>query len=178
MVQSIYTSDAEIYLDMMTSDSQDIKDVRFVSDEMVRMDWTYTNDFIDASGRTNMVVAAYTTAQARLKLYSYLERLDTRALYCDTDSVVFTLRLGQWEPELGDYLGELTDEVEGIDITEFVTGGPQNYAYNLAKPNKDGVTTCCKVRGITLNYRNALDTNFETVKEMVSGKKNIVTDMS
>jgi hypothetical protein len=39
-------------------------------------------------------------------------------------------------------------------IIEFVTGGPKNYAYQIAKPDKDGNTTICKVRGITLNYKN------------------------
>ena len=29
--------------------------------------------------------------------------------------------------------------------------------------------TCCKVRGITLNYRNSLDINFQTMKIMVRG---------
>jgi len=175
MVQSTYISDPDIYFDMMTSDSQDIKDVKFVSDDMVRMDWSYAHDFVEASGRTNVVVAAYTTAQARLKLYSYLERLGTRALYCDTDSVVFTVRPDQWEPELGDYLGDLTAEEDGIDLAAFVTGGPKNYAYNLTKPNKDGYTTCCKVRGITLNYKKSLDINFDVVKEMVTGTKKVAT---
>lgn len=60
---------------MMTSDSQIVKNVRFVSNEMVHMDWIYLEDFVEVSGRTNVVVAAYTTAQARLKLYEYLKNL-------------------------------------------------------------------------------------------------------
>ena len=44
------------------------------------MDWVHKEDFLDTSGITNVVIAAYTTAQARLKLYQYLERLDRRAL--------------------------------------------------------------------------------------------------
>jgi hypothetical protein len=53
---------------MMTSSSQVIKNVRFVSEEMVHMDWLYLDDLVEVSGRTNVVIAAYTTAQARLKL--------------------------------------------------------------------------------------------------------------
>ncbi|XP_021343356.1 uncharacterized protein LOC110448805 [Mizuhopecten yessoensis] len=175
LIQSSYISDPCEYFDMMSSDSQIVKDVNIVSDQMVRMDWNYNSDFLTASGRTNAVVAAYTTAQARLKLYSYLETLDRRALYCDTDSVVFTVEPGQWEPELGDNLGDLTDEVEGSSIVTFVTGGPKNYAYTLSKPNRDGEMSCCKVRGITLNYKNSLEINHETVKDMVCGKKEKVT---
>ena len=117
-----------------------------------------------------VVIAAYTTAQARLKLYSYLQHLNTRDLYADTDSIVFSVKTGEWEPPLGDFLGDLTDEVPSNSITHFVTGGPKNYAYKLGKPDKDGSMTCWKVRGITLNYKNALDINFETVKDMVLHK--------
>ena len=57
--------------------------------KLVHMDWLYLDDLVEVSGRTNVVIAAYTTAQARLKLYGYLERLNTRTLYCDTDCNLF-----------------------------------------------------------------------------------------
>lgn len=89
-------------------------------------------------------------------------------MYCDTDSAVFTTAPGQWEPPLGDYLGDLTDEVPDSkapdnSITYFVTGGPKNYAFRLARPNKKRQTSICKVHGITLN---ALDINFDNVQKM------------
>ena len=47
---------------------------------------------------------------------------------------------------MGDYLGELTDELDDDDcITTFVSGGPKNYSYQT----KNGKTVC-KVRGFTL----------------------------
>ena len=54
------------------------------------MDWTYLDDFVEVSGRTNDLLVAYSTAQARLNLYKYLKNLNTRALYYDTDSMIFT----------------------------------------------------------------------------------------
>jgi hypothetical protein len=45
------------------------------------MRYQYKEEFVEESGRTNVIIAAYTTAQARLKLYSYLEHLGPRALY-------------------------------------------------------------------------------------------------
>ena len=133
-------------------------------------------EFVEESGRTNVVIAAYTTctAQARLKLYSYLEQLGPRALYADTVSVVYTSRPGEWKPELSDYLGDLTDEVPDNRIIEFVTGGPKNNAYKIARPDKDGNTTICKVRGITLNYKNSLTINFDTIKDMVINNRDDV----
>ncbi|CAC5375852.1 unnamed protein product [Mytilus coruscus] len=170
-----YVSDPSVYFDMLTSDQQEVTCVNFVTDEMIEMRWRNKEEFLETSGRTNVVIAAYTTAQARLKLYSYLDKLGDRVLYADTDSVIFTAKQGEWEPPLGDYLGELTDEVPANNITHFVTGGPKNYAYKLQKPYSDGNQTVCKVRGITLNYKNALSINFDAVKDMVttSEKKTI-----
>ena len=169
LTQTTYVDNPEQFMDMMTSDQQEIKNVRFVNDNAVQMDWVHSSDFIEPSSRTNVVIAAYTTAQARLKLYSYLRPLAKRVLYCDTDSVVFTVKSGEWEPQLGDFLGDLTDETPANAITRFVTGGPKNYAYTLLKPNKKGHTSVCKVRGITLNFKNALDINFDTLKDLVTG---------
>jgi hypothetical protein len=45
--------------------------INFVSDEIVEMRYQYKEEFVEESGRTNVVIAAYTTAQARLKLFSY-----------------------------------------------------------------------------------------------------------
>ena len=169
-----YISEPVEYFDMLTSDQILVMGINFVSDEMVEMRYQYKEEFVEESGRTNVVIAAYTTAQARLKLYSYLEQLGPRALYADTDSVVYTSRPGEWKPELGDYLGDLTDEVPDNRIIEFVTGGPKNYAYKIAKPDKDGNTTICKVRGITLNYKNSLTINFDTIKDMVINNRDDV----
>jgi len=62
-----------MYFDVLTSDEQEVQDVSFVRDEMVRLQWVNLNNFVEESGRTNVVIVAYTTAQARLQLYQYLE---------------------------------------------------------------------------------------------------------
>jgi hypothetical protein len=38
---------------------------------------------------TNEVIGAYVTTGARLKLYTYLDSLEERAIYCDIDSVIY-----------------------------------------------------------------------------------------
>lgn len=90
---------------------------------MIEVHYKHTSEFVEMQGRTNVVIAALTTAHARLKLYSVLEKLGDRTLYFDTDSIVFVQRDGEWEPPRGDYLGELTDELDGNHITTFVSGG-------------------------------------------------------
>lgn len=51
--------------------------------------WRLREETIVASPITNVVIAAYTTAQARLKLYDYLDLLGERVLYYDTDSCIY-----------------------------------------------------------------------------------------
>lgn len=75
-------------------------------------------------------------------------------------------------PELGDYLGDLTDETPNNSISTFVTGGPKNYAYHLEMPDEEGKLTHCKVRGITLNFRSLLQVNFDTLKDMITNSSN------
>jgi len=58
---------------------------------------------------TNEVIGGYVTSGARLHLYSYLDRLQERALYCDTDSIMFVQPRD--EPSLfdiGNNLGAIT----------------------------------------------------------------------
>lgn len=162
MTQVELIKDVDRYFDLLTDDSVEVQNLRFVNDEVLEAHYIYHNNFIPPNGRTNAVIAAFTTAHARLKLYDVLDSLGDRVLYYDTDSIIFVSREGEWEPSLGDYLGQLTSETGNQYITTFVSGGPKNYAYKLCDE-----TTHCKVRGITLNYRNSLIINFDLLKEMV-----------
>ena len=83
--------------------------------------------------KTNVVIATFVTAQARLKLYNEIEKLGKRVLYFDTDSIIYvsTDNLNEYDPTIGEYLGDLTNEIDESDgnfIVEFVSAGPKNYA--------------------------------------------------
>ena len=121
-------------------------DASLVSDDIIEIRYEYTENFIEPNAKTNVVIAAFTTAYARLKLYEVLNTLQERVLYYDTDSVIFVSKPDEPEPPFGPYLGELTDELKGDYITTFVSGGPKNYSY---RTNTNKVET--KIRGITLN---------------------------
>ena len=69
--------------------------------------------------------------------------------------MIYVSKLGEMEPEIGVYLGELTDELDGNYITTFVSGGPKNYAYKL-----NNGKTCYKIRGITLNFQTLENSQF------------------
>jgi hypothetical protein len=129
------------------------------------------NEACENLNTVNVAVAAFTTCGARIKLYSYLEQLQKRVLYMDTDSVIFTLKQGESCLELGDYLGDLTDELiefgEGSYITEFVSGGPKNYAFQVFSPLTNSVNYVVKAKGFTLSHENLNVINFSSIKNMV-----------
>ncbi len=64
------------------------------------------------SNQTNVVVAAFVTSQARLKLYCEMKLLDERVLYVDTDSIFYKRNLDIYTPNLGDFLCEFTNEID------------------------------------------------------------------
>ena len=164
MTQVRLISDPAEYFDLYSCDKVNVTDANFINDEIIEVHYENTDEFIEANGKTNVVIAAFTTAHARLKLYSVLDQLDRRVLYFDTDSIIYVSKEGEWEPPTGSYLGELTDELDGNHITIFVSGGPKNYSYKVNTSK-----TVCKVRGIILNYRTQQDVNLEVMANMVKG---------
>lgn len=128
------------------------------------VNYTQKNEYIDACPFGNIVLANYTTAQARLRLYETLEKLDRRVLYFDTDSIIYIHSQDQYNPETEERLGGWTDELKGKHIRRFASGGPKNYGYEVSD-----TTTYCKVKGLTLNYQASKVVNFETMLSMVKG---------
>ena len=99
----------------------DISTVRILSTDLLEVAYKRDDEDTDKGTKTNIFIAAFTTCQARLKLYESLEALGGRVLYYDTDSVIYTWKPGQSEIPLGDYLGDMTNELDdGDHITEFV----------------------------------------------------------
>ena len=135
------------FFDFLYSPEFEVSDARLVNDETVEVHYSNVGEFAEQNNKVNIVIAAFTTAYARLKLYGLLDLLQERALYYDTDSVIYVHEPGKPEPPLGNYLGDLTDELDGDYITTFVSGGPKNYAYVTNKGKR-----LTKIRGITLNY--------------------------
>ncbi|XP_031554530.1 uncharacterized protein LOC116291500 [Actinia tenebrosa] len=108
MTQVEMVTDEDRYFELLLSDAVEVQNMRFVNDEAIEVHFVHTEDFIPPNAKTNVVLAAFTTAHARLKLYSVLEGLEERVLYFDTDSIIYLSREGEWEPDTGDYLGQLT----------------------------------------------------------------------
>ncbi|XP_030761194.1 uncharacterized protein LOC115886248 [Sitophilus oryzae] len=162
----------EALFSMLTNPATDVNSILPVNDDTLLVNWSFKDEAYDILPTVNVCLAAYTTAQARLKLYSYLEKVGDNAIYTDTDSVIYLSKAGQEEDiPLGNFLGEMTDELEGYGegsyIDEFVSGGPKNYAYRVYSPKSGEYSITCKVKGLSLNYNASQTINFETIKSMV-----------
>jgi len=81
----------------------------FAIDDVVWASWRFmAEEEIPSLRHTNGVIGLYVTAVAFLHLYSYLDRLKQRALYCDTDSIMFVQPRDDPAPvEPGDNLGAM-----------------------------------------------------------------------
>ena len=148
---------------LINDNTHTVQNIRICNADLLEVVIKEDSDNIMDNGKRNIFIAAFTTCHARLKLYSYLEQLGEQVLYFDTDSVIYKRKPGQVAIPLGDYLGEMTNELDNGDhIVEFVSGGPKNYGHRT----KDG-KVCCKVRGFTLNVRGSQQLNYNVMKDNV-----------
>ena len=155
------TEPKDLY-DYLDSDRYVVKDAHMINDETVEIQYIEKEGFVEENDKVNIVIAAFTTAYARLKLYDLLDFLQERVLYYDTDSVVYVHEPGKPDPPLGDHLGDLTDELKGDYITTFISGGPKNYGY-ITNTGE----AILKIRGITLTYDASKTINITTMRDLV-----------
>ncbi|EFO93371.1 hypothetical protein CRE_29294 [Caenorhabditis remanei] len=131
-----------------------------------------------------MQLAALTTSYARLRLYRFMEMVGAENImytgifqsvvnfshskFTDTDSIIYAVPEGSNDPlrgEIGPYLGQLTDELDGA-MTEFVTLGPKTYCYKEVSAD-ESLKVVRKAKGITVNsvVKNLM--SFDLMKNMV-----------
>lgn len=119
--------------------------------------------------RTNMAIAAMVTSHARCRLWKELNKLGTRVLYHDTDSIIYEHNPNAYNIPEGRYLGEWEDETDGLPIVKFVSTGPKCYSYCVQL--EDGsLKYDTKLKGITQNAQNSDRINYESMKKLVENK--------
>lgn len=80
--------------ELLTSDKvEETNDLNFVNEDVVEVRTVRRDEFEKVSSKANVVIAAFTTAQARMKLYDVLDPLGERVLYYDTDSILYIERV-------------------------------------------------------------------------------------
>lgn len=164
MLQTSIISKPKDLFSFLFSGKYEVEYFNVLDDKKALIQWKHRGVY--PPGKTsNIFIAAFTTAYARLKLYSYLEKLQERVLYIDTDSLIYVVREGESPLEVGNYLGDLTDELGGDSIQEFVSAGPKTYAYQTRNQKK----VVMRAKGITQTRECSERVNFDSVRELVEG---------
>jgi len=79
----------EVYRFLVTPGIE-VYNMLFANNDVVWISWQFSSEeHVPSLRHTNEVIGAYVTAGARIHLYSYLGRLKDKAVYTDTDSVIF-----------------------------------------------------------------------------------------
>ena len=68
MANTELIKEPQTFFDYLSSDEINVLNVNFVNDEMIEIQYEYNEDFVTPNDKTNVIIAAFTTAYARLKL--------------------------------------------------------------------------------------------------------------
>ena len=82
MFKIIYRKDELDHL--LANDQFIIQNIDFCDEDFIQVSYSIREEFSFGSNNTNVIIAAFTTCHARLKLYSELEKLGENVLYFDT----------------------------------------------------------------------------------------------
>ena len=168
---TVAVKDPSHLFSLLSDTTKEISTIRICTDDILEAVYTSVNENAPKGTKNNIFIACFTTSLARLKLYESLELLNQQVLYMDTDSIIYKWRHGLPSISTGDFLGQMKDELDGDVITEFVSGGSKNYAYQTR-----GGNSVCKVRGFTLNVRGSAILNFQSMKQNILDELHIPQD--
>jgi hypothetical protein len=124
-----------------------------------------------APKNTHYYLGGSCTAQARLKLTSMLRQVGpSRALYCDTDSVVYVQRDNENIVDCGEALGSWSSELDdGVWGVQFLALAPKCYMlqYNEEGKKKEKESGIIKTKGVTLTKQNLQEIKFDNMKQVI-----------
>jgi hypothetical protein len=151
-----------------------ITNIIFLNQNAVRIEYKQKAEFAGDPTSTNVYIAAYTTANARLRLYEALEKLGDRVLYMDSDSVVYADN-GKVEIKTGNLVGDWEDEFKGFKgydrskhgIVEWVSTGPKSYAAMTNIDTGNGMYSICKCKGFRSSFVNAKSVNMANMERIL-----------
>ena len=161
MNQTKYVTDPSEFYQILLDDTVSNLNIQFVNDDMVQMTYNFKDHFIDNSNNTNIYIACFTTSSARLMLCDKLDYLQEKVLYFDTDSVIY-IDDGTKNIKTGDMLGEMTDELAGDVITQYVSTGPKSYSFKYGDNKQKSA-----IKGFTLNHENNNILNHDSLSKIV-----------
>jgi len=165
MSQTEYVSDVRRFYEVLLDDRLTDINVNYLTDKMAQMSYKFKDYYVENNTSTNIYIALFTTANARLRLYKKLDELGEAVIYCDTDSIVY-FDDGENTVKTGDMLGEWTDELKKNEyIKLWASTGPKSYYYET---NFDKNET--KIKSFTLNHQNLEKLNGNTMIRIIKSE--------
>ena len=162
------------YYELIVDQRKEITGELMVNEDTLIVTWEWLEAEFDTVKNYNIAVGSYVTAYARIKLYEIMEEIENirpfSLLYHDTDSVMFVRKINDPKIKCGDYLGELTDEIEknygsGARGIKFVSLGPKNYGYIVDLGDNKFINEIkCKGISLTCNAKDII--TFEKMVEL------------
>ena len=113
---------------------------------------------------TNLMLAAFVTANARLRLFKCLDILGDRVIYHDTDSIVYEYNKNLVNIPTGHDLGEWEEEC--THMTLWAALAAKTYAFKGLKPNTEKSVEVIKSKGFSTGF--TIDQYCNYVKEFFS----------
>ena len=100
-----YFADPQPFFERISDPTLLVKNVDFPHEYLAQVQYVHEDDFLEVLPNTNVVLAAFTTCHARLKLYSYMEKLRRNVLDTDTDSIIYLKDDAVEDVPTGNFLG-------------------------------------------------------------------------
>ena len=126
------------FFELIFDDAYNVSDVQIINENCLYHMYKKSKEFQTAALNTN-VIFSYISA------YTILE-LEDCTLYCDTDLIIYRHVESMYNSHLSEFVGCMTDELGGSLITEFMSNGPNNYAY---RTNGQGQMFLIKLCGLS-----------------------------
>lgn len=153
------------FYDILLDDKLKDLNVLYLNEDMVQVNFREKDFLVENRFDTNILIALFTTSNARLRLYRQLEKLGEAILYCDTDSIIYLDNQKNSVP-CGDLLGEFTDELgKGQYIKKFLSSAPKSYHF---EESNGKLTT--KVKGFSLNFETSQKINGDILEQLIDRK--------
>jgi len=160
LTKACLLSSHEELLALYTNSDLEILGEKRINDNVLFVTYKHLDDAQAPANVQNVVVAAFVTSYARLRLFDLVHKQESKypnsVYYMDTDSVIFEARPGDDIPKLGNYFGDLTDELEGKTCVAASFNGAKSYSLKLIE-NGCEPEYVLKIKGLTLTS-SALDT--------------------
>ena len=78
-----FFTQAEDIFKLLTDYSKNVSDFHVINENLVVIEYTKKQDFMEVNNRTNVTVATFCTSYARMKLWKLMHSLEGRVLYHD-----------------------------------------------------------------------------------------------